>query len=105
MSHTGNRQPEISAEEHDHTARAKRVVQLAYNPGEGSAQPITMLDAALTKFDADDTAPIYIGVNADADAIDGATDWTVFKFTYSGGATTVIRRKVGSWTGRAALFS
>lgn len=104
MSHTGNRQPEISAEEHDHNAMAKRVVLRAYNPGEASPQPVVILDAAKVKFDASDAAPTYIGVNADSSAADGDTDWTLYKFTYSGSDITQIVRKVGSWTNRATYF-
>lgn len=104
MSHTGNTQPQIDQEEHDHTARAKRVVLQSYNPGEADWQPFVSLEAGRVKFDADDSAPTYIGINADPDANDAATDWTVFKFTYSGSAVTAIQRKVGAWSNRASLF-
>ena len=55
-------------------------------------------------FDANDSAPTYIGINEDADALTSATDWVVYKFLYSGSDVTSVRRKLGSWDGRAALF-
>lgn len=55
-------------------------------------------------YDADDSAPTYIGINENADALTSATDWVVYKFLYSGSNVTSIRRKLGSWDGRAALF-
>lgn len=101
---SGNKQPSISSDEHDAVAKAKRVALRSYNPGEASYQPFVQLDAAKVKFDTDDSAPIYIGVNADSTATDGATDWTLYKFTYSGSNVTQIVRKVGSWTDRATYF-
>ena len=56
------------------------------------------------QFDADDSAPTYIGLNITKGASDGATDWKVYKFTYSGANVTRIQLAYGTWTGRAALF-
>lgn len=101
---SGNKQPTIDSDEHDASSKAKRVVVRSYNPGEASYQPFVQLDAAKVKFDASDASPTYIGVNADSTATDGATDWTLYKFTYSGSDVTQIVRKVGSWTDRATYF-
>jgi hypothetical protein len=78
---------------------------LVYNPATDTADRLVSVDAAYVKYDADDSAPTYIGINSNADALDGDTDWMVYKFTYSGSNVTAIRRKSGSWTGRAGLFS
>jgi len=87
---------DIIQAEHENVADAHRVlpVDVAGN----------ILDANLIKFDASDAQPNYIGVNSDADALDGDTDWLIYKFTYSGSDVTIIQKKVGSWTGRVALF-
>ena len=54
-------------------------------------------------FDANDSAPTYIGVNVNPGATEGQADWLVYKFTYSGSNVTKIEARNGSWTGRAAL--
>ncbi len=59
----------------------------------------------IVKFDDSDLLPDYIGMNKDADATDGATDWLILKNTYSGDDVTQIQFKVGTWTGREALFT
>lgn len=56
------------------------------------------------RFDADDSAPTYIGMNVTNNASTSATDWKVLKFTYSGSNTTRIQVSYGSWDGRASLF-
>lgn len=56
------------------------------------------------RFDADDSAPIYIGMNIVNGASTAATDWKVLKFTYSSSNVTRIQLAYGSWDGRAALF-
>ena len=56
------------------------------------------------QFDTSDAAPIYIGLNIVKGASDAATDWKVYKFTYSGSDVTRIQLAYGSWTGRASLF-
>lgn len=68
-------------------------------------QENTLAFPGITKFDASDALPNYIGMNTSPTASDDATDWLIFKFTYSGTAATQIVRKVGSWSGRVALFS
>jgi len=73
-----------------------------FSVGSDGDLPIT---ANYVLFDADDSAPDYIGVNDDADALTSATDWTVYKFVYSGDNVTSIRKKTGTWDGRVALFS
>ena len=60
--------------------------------------------AALIKFDADDSAPTYIGLNTDPNASDGDKNWQIIKFTYSGSNVTQIKIKYGSWTARATLL-
>jgi hypothetical protein len=49
--------------------------------------------------------PIYIGFHTDADATDGDLGWVIWKFTWVSGNPSQKRKKVGSWTGRAALFA
>jgi len=55
------------------------------------------------RFDADDSAPIYIGLNVTNGASVDALDWKVIKFTYSGSNVTRIQTAYGSWTNRAGL--
>jgi len=72
--------------------------------GETAIRISSELTMGIVKFDADDSAPDYIGINTDKDATDAVTTWKVLKFTYSGSAVTQIEIAYGSWTGRAALF-
>lgn len=55
------------------------------------------------RFDADDSAPDYIGLAAEAIATsdDG---WIVYKFTYSGANVTRIQKTKGAWDDRLSLF-
>ena len=64
----------------------------------------TAVDSHVTLFDADDTAPDYIGMHEDKDAATSDPYWTVFKFTYSGSAVTKIEKAEGAWDDRASLF-
>lgn len=61
-------------------------------------------NVAYVQYDPDDSVPTYIGTNESADATDGSTDWTIYKFLYSGSNATSIRRKTGAWSNRASLF-
>jgi hypothetical protein len=56
------------------------------------------------RFDADDSAPIYIGLNVLMGASQDATDWKIYKFFYSGSNVTEIQLAYGSWTNRATYF-
>ena len=56
------------------------------------------------RFDASDLKPDYIGLNRSTDAVDGATNWVLFKFSYSGDDVTRIQKSNGSWTDRASAF-
>ena len=84
-----NKVPGADQEQHtyENDAKARRII------------PVDALgnvsDAQLIKFDADDSAPTYIGINSDADATDAATDWLIFKLTYSGSNVTQIQKKKG----------
>ena len=81
--------------------------------GTGSIAPF-MVNGALpvsdtaspgyTLYDANDSAPIYIGTNNDSDALTSASDWTIYKHTYSGANVTAIRKKIGVWDDRASIF-
>jgi len=71
---------------------------------ETATRVLSDVDGNLIKFDANDSAPIYIGLNQTMTALDGASDWVILKFTYDGSNITQIQRAKGSWTGRAALF-
>jgi len=57
-----------------------------------------------TLYDVNDSAPIYIGTNNDSDALTSASDWTIYKHTYSGANVTAIRKKTGVWDNRASIF-
>lgn len=56
------------------------------------------------RFDADDSAPVYIGLNPEPSAVTSANSWIIFKFTYSGSNVTRIQKARGSWDNRASLF-
>jgi hypothetical protein len=63
------------------------------------------LGAAEIRFDADDSAPTYIGINRTQGASEStAQDWVIYKFTYSGSNTTSISKRRGAWADRASLF-
>lgn len=70
-------------------------------------RPPELVDAGFyqdIRFDADDTAPIYIGLNTTNPALTSAVDWKIYKFTYgSGTAVTRIQSQVGIWDNRATL--
>ena len=56
------------------------------------------------RFDASDNLPNYIGMHVTRGADQGATDWKILKFSYSGSNVTRIETAYGSYTGRAGLF-
>lgn len=56
------------------------------------------------RFDADDSAPTYIGLHLTNGADTADTSWKVYKFTYSGSNATRIQLAYGSWDNRASLF-
>ena len=45
----------------------------------------------------------YVGVNANANATEGSTDWQVFKYQWDGDNVIDVQTRVGSWTNRASL--
>ena len=59
------------------------------------------------RFDPDDSAPDYIGLNLDNGAAIGSETWKVYHFTYSTGTTKVTRIQLayGAWSNRVGLFS
>jgi hypothetical protein len=66
-----------------------------------------IVDAAFyadIRFDADDTAPDYIGLHETNGASTSTATWKIYKFTYSGGAVTRIQLAYGAWDNRATLF-
>lgn len=66
-----------------------------------------IVDAAFyadIRYDADDSAPDYIGLHKTNGESQDSTDWKVYKFTYSGVNVTRVQLAYGSWTGRVALF-
>jgi hypothetical protein len=67
-------------------------------------QPVDLGWFAYIQFDADDSAPDYIGLHTDKSASDDDTNWKIYKFTYSGDNVTTIKLTYGSWTNRAGLF-
>ena len=56
------------------------------------------------RYDVNDSAPIYIGLNTTNGASQSAIDWKIYKFTYVGADVTRVQLAYGSWTGRVALF-
>lgn len=56
------------------------------------------------RFDADDSAPTYIGMNVTNGAATSDDTWKVLKFTYSSTNVTRIQTAYGSWDNRAGLF-
>lgn len=68
---------------------------------------ITVTDSGIwgdTRFDPDDSAPVYIGQHVDMGIATTNQEWKVQKFTYSGSAVTRIQLAYGSWDDRASLF-
>ena len=58
------------------------------------------------RFDANDAAPIYIGLNiTDGASTSTDTGWKIYKFTYSSGNVTRIQLEYGAWDNRVALFA
>ena len=85
-----------------HDLEFNRLVPTILN--ETATRVLSDVDGNLIKFDPNDSAPNYIGLNQTMTASDGDTDWVILKFTYGGSNVTQIQRAKGSWTGRAALF-
>ena len=65
---------------------------------------VTIQKPGIIKFDWTSGNLDYKGVNVNSDATDGDTDWLIYKYTWVGSNPTVIQKRTGSWTGRAALF-
>lgn len=55
------------------------------------------------RFDVDDSAPTYIGLNVTNTAPTSNSDWKIYKFTYSGSNITRIQSQTGIWDNRASL--
>lgn len=87
----------FEAKEHSYPSTAKKIIGVDINGN--------ITDANYIKFDPDDSTPVYIGTNDDADASVDDTDWLIYKFIYSAGNVTDIRKKKGAWSGRVALFT
>lgn len=56
------------------------------------------------RYDTDDSAPDYIGLNITNGAETTTADWKIYKLTYSGSNVTRIQVAYGTWDGRVALF-
>jgi len=56
------------------------------------------------RYDADDSAPDFIGLNETEGAGTAADTWVILKFTYSGSNVTRIQKAYGAWDDRATLF-
>jgi len=57
------------------------------------------------RYDANDAAPDYIGLNRTNGASTSAdSTWKIYKFTYSGSDVTRIQLAYGAWDDRVALF-
>ena len=68
------------------------------------ANAVTIQKPGIIKFDWTTGNLDYKGVNVNADAADGDTDWIIYKYTWVGSNPTVILKRTGSWTGRSLLF-
>ncbi len=56
------------------------------------------------RFDADDSAPTYIGLHLTNGAATTDTNWKVLKLSYSGANVTRVQTAYGTWDGRSGLF-
>lgn len=73
-----------------------------------SNRPPEVVDLAFyadIRYDVDDSAPIYIGMNVTNGSPTSGLDWKVLKFTYSGSNVIRIQVAYGAWDSRIALFS
>ena len=66
---------------------------------------IAGIDYGDIRFDASDDEPDYIGLHVKNGAATSATDWEIYKFTYTGSDVERIQKAVGTWDGRVALFA
>ncbi len=69
--------------------------------------PPTITDAGIwgeVRYDADDSAPTYIGMHVTQGESTASTDWKLLKFTYSGSNVTRIQLTYNSWDNRASAF-
>ena len=56
-------------------------------------------------YDANDSAPVYIGMNVTNGANTATNqDWKILKLTYSGADVTRIQTAYGNWVDRATYF-
>jgi hypothetical protein len=81
------------------------VENLVFNPADVRIDRVVKVDAAYILYDANDSAPTYIGINTDVSAATSATTWLIYNLTYDGANVTAIKRKVGAWDDRIALFA
>lgn len=68
---------------------------------------VSVVDSAFyadIRYDVDDVAPIYIGLNTTNGASVDSTDWKIYKNTYVGSGITRTQLAYGAWSGRVALF-
>ena len=56
------------------------------------------------RFDADSSAPVYVGMNIYTNTSDDDITWKLYKFTYSGSSISRVQLAYGSWTNRALYF-
>lgn len=57
------------------------------------------------RYDANDAAPVYIGMHLMNNVATSATDWKIIKFTYDGNSkVTRMQLAYGAWDNRASLF-
>lgn len=96
---------EIFNQSKDDTSNLLAFMSVGYDPATGEpikSENTVPLD---TRFDPDDDAPDYIGINSSSNnATTSDTTWVIYKFTYSGSNTTRIQRAIGSWDDRATYF-
>jgi hypothetical protein len=81
------------------------VENLVFNPANDRIDRMVKVDAAYVLYDANDSAPTYIGINADVSAATSEATWLIYYFVYDGTNVTAIKRKVGVWDDRVALFA
>lgn len=56
------------------------------------------------RFDPNDAAPIYVGLNTLNGQSTTNINWKIYKFTYSGSSVTRVQLAYGAWDSRVFLF-
>ena len=104
MAEEFNGQSHYERTEHEASNKAKKVNPYQWNAGTLQWEKVGGVEPNYVLFDPNDATPTYIGLNSSVLATTSQTDWTIYKFTYSSGDVTQIKKNTGAWTNRAGLF-